>query len=123
MTLQQHFCQCVWLIGAMAGLSGCLSLERAAPPVEQLKGTEGVAERLNLAMARDIYITRCAQCHEVKPVTEHSLPEWEAILPKEAEKAHLNAAEAESVRAYVLQVLRNGPAPEVKALDKGKGQL
>lgn len=123
MTLSPHLLRSTWLFAAVAGLSSCLSLEKAAPPVEQLRGKEGVAERFKLAQGREIYITRCAKCHSVEPVTKYSVQHWEEVLPEMAEKTHLTAVEAESVRAYVLQVLRSGPAPEVLRQDKPQGKL
>ena len=96
------------LLAAVLALAACVSLEQSAPPVEMLSGG---ADRSTLQAGREIYITRCAKCHAVEPVTKYSLKEWTEIMPEMAEKTHLNPAETEAVLAYVRkahQVARKG---------------
>lgn len=88
-----------------SALAACVSLEQSAPPVEMLAGGGNHAA---LNTGRDIYITRCAKCHTVEPVTKYSLKEWGEILPDMAERSHLSAADAQSVTAYVHEVLASG---------------
>ena len=88
-----------------SALAACVSLEQSAPPVEMLAGGGNHAA---LNTGRDIYITRCAKCHTVEPVTKYSLTEWNKILPDMAERSHLSAADTQSVTAYVHQVLASG---------------
>ena len=97
------------LLLIVAALAGCVSLEKAAPPVALLgvtdsRGTSGALER-----GRLIYITRCAKCHSVEPVTKYSRREWDEILPEMAAKTKLNASDDAAVRSYVLAVLARGP--------------
>ena len=64
-----------------------------------------------LLLGREIYITKCAKCHSVEPVTRYPLAQWEhEILPEMNEETNLNAEEAAAVRAYVLAVLKSQPA-------------
>ena len=64
-----------------------------------------------LLHGREIYITKCAKCHSVEPVTKYPLAQWEYdILPEMNEETNLDAEEAAAVRAYVLAVLKSQPA-------------
>ena len=89
------------LLLAVLSIAACVSLEQAAPPVAQLGG----ADHSQLYMGREIYITRCAKCHSVEPVTKYSLQHWVDIMPKMARKTHLNEAETAAVLAYVTKVI------------------
>jgi mono/diheme cytochrome c family protein len=90
----------------------CVSLEQAAPPVNTLaQSTSAGAKSGQLALGREIYITRCAKCHSVEPVRKYPRDQWEReIIPEMAEETNLNASETEAVRAYVLAVLASPPA-------------
>lgn len=96
-----------------AALSGgsCISLEQAAPPVEMLPMSARMGTSPQLLHGREIYITKCAKCHSVEPVTKYPLAQWEReILPEMNEETNLSAEEAAAVRAYVLAVLKSQPA-------------
>ena len=93
-------------LAVLAG-AGCMTLEQAAPPVALLHPQAGGGNLTSLALGRDIYVTKCAKCHSVEPVTNYSLAKWDEILPKMAEKTKLVTGEADAVRAYVFAVLKN----------------
>lgn len=93
------------LLAALTGAS-CVTLEQAAPPVALLNPALVQKQSANLALGRDIYVTRCAKCHSVEPVTNYSREKWEQeIIPEMAEETNLTLSETEAVRAYVLAVL------------------
>lgn len=97
------------LCAALSG-SACVSLEQAAPPVEALPMQVRTGPSSQLLLGRELYITKCAKCHSVEPVTKYPLEQWEhEILPEMNEETNLNAEEAAAVRAYVLTVLRSQP--------------
>ncbi|MEZ5302389.1 MAG: hypothetical protein R3F11_17410 [Verrucomicrobiales bacterium] len=91
------------LIGLAAALavSGCVTVDQLAPPTSALPGAGGG----NLALGRQIYVTKCAKCHAVEPVKKYSRAEWAEIMPEMAEETKLNAAETAAVTAYVEAVL------------------
>lgn len=98
------------LLAALTGGS-CVSLEQAAPPVAMLAPAMASRNNAQLSQGRDIYVTRCAKCHSVEPVTKYSRAKWEEdIIPEMAEETNLTASEADAVEAYVLAVLENPPA-------------
>lgn len=93
------------LLAALTGVS-CVSLEQAAPPVALLSPAVTHKSTANLSLGRDIYVTRCAKCHSVEPVTKYSREKWvQEIMPEMAEETNLTAGETEAVTAYVLAVL------------------
>lgn len=107
-------------LAGMLGLSGCVSLETAAPspakllaaPSTQHQGLNpqsGPAGLTTLALGRDLYVGRCAKCHAVEPVRDYSASEWATLIPDMAERTKLNAAETAAVTAYVHAVLRLPP--------------
>ncbi|MDB6069073.1 MAG: hypothetical protein JWL81_244 [Verrucomicrobiales bacterium] len=106
-------------LAGMAGLSGCVSLDTAAPSTATLLASQSVqgqgpaktstAPVSTLALGRDLYVGRCAKCHAVEPVRDYSPAEWATLIPDMAERTKLNAAETAAVAAYVHAVLRMPP--------------
>lgn len=93
------------LLMATLLMAGCVSIEKIAPPVDQLQ-VSGAANG-SLYEGRNIYITRCAKCHSVEPIKRYTRERWEVkILPKMTKATKLTPEEATSVRNYILAVLR-----------------
>lgn len=90
-----------------AGATGCVSLEQIAPPVGALASSHSV----QVAVGRDLYITKCAKCHAPEPVIRYSAERWKEIIPDMAEETKLTAEETAAVGAYVMAVLRAQSAP------------
>jgi mono/diheme cytochrome c family protein len=86
--------------------TSCVSLEQAAPPPAALPLSSG-ARLGQLDRGRELYVTKCARCHSVEPVTRYSAQEWREIVPDMAQKAKLNSADEAAVDAYVFTVLRS----------------
>lgn len=92
---------------AAALLAGCVSIEKAAPPVAMLAVQPSGAQRTQLERGRTIYITKCAKCHSPEPVTRYSATRWDGILKEMIDETKLDAPESAAVRAYVFAVLGN----------------
>lgn len=88
------------LAALLAALSGCVSLETAAP----VPGPPGSGP---LAEGRALYVGRCAKCHAVEPVLDYSAAEWATIMPDMAERTKLTPRETAAVTAYVASVLQS----------------
>ncbi len=88
-------------------VTGCVSLEQAAPPVAMLGLTTTTSKLASLEQGRNIYITRCAKCHSVEPVQKYSLARWKEILPEMSIKSKLGQQDAIAVSAYVMAVLKS----------------
>ncbi len=96
------------VVAALLGGS-CVSLEQAAPPVATLPLAVRAGSASQLEQGREIYVTKCAKCHQVEPIRNYPRSQWEhEILPDMAEETKLSAGEAAAVRAYVMSVLSSG---------------
>lgn len=94
---------------------GCrtTSVNQLAPPVDQI--TVDPANVGEYQHGREIYITRCARCHEVKPVGAYAAQDWATrIMPKMAARAKLTPEEQETVLAYVLAARESRPMVAVR---------
>jgi hypothetical protein len=90
---------------AAALISGCVSIEKAAPPVETLGVHPSGANRLQLEQGRTLYVTKCAKCHSPEPVKRYLATRWNDILNEMIEETKLDPPESAAVRAYVFAVL------------------
>lgn len=86
-------------MGACLFGAGCQSLEEMAPPV-----TGATANASGLAHGRSLFVTRCATCHGVVPVADHSFAEWQGIVPEMAERSKLTSGEQADILAYLRSV-------------------
>jgi hypothetical protein len=93
---------------AVLVLAGCMSLEQMAPPVDgTLAGfcrRGGDAEALT--RGRDIYLSRCIQCHGLEPVARHSFSDWEMVIPEMADEASLNDQQEKDLTGYIFAARR-----------------
>jgi mono/diheme cytochrome c family protein len=55
-----------------------------------------------LRHGRELFASRCIECHTLPVVTEHSASEWPQLIDEMAGRANLKAAERREVLAYVL---------------------
>ena len=90
---------------AAAAISACVSIEKAAPPVETFTRQLSGAKRAQLQQGRTIYITKCAKCHSPEPVHRYSPTRWEGILAEMIEETKLGEPDAKAVSAYVFAAL------------------
>ena len=91
-------------LGTLPWFSGCMTLEQMAPPVGAeflMVAAQRGMEQTTLEAGREIYLTDCARCHSVEPIGRYSAQYWREILPRMAEEAELDDAEAAAVDAYV----------------------
>ncbi len=94
----------------LLGMVGChtVSVEQLAPPVDQI--TVDPSNVGQYQRGREIYVSRCAKCHAVKPVNAFAAQDWAGrIMPKMAKKAKLTPEEKETVLAYVLAARESQP--------------
>ncbi len=89
-----------------AFVSGCVSTEKAAPPVASFAVPPSGSKRAQLEQGREIYVTKCAKCHSPEPVHRYSPSRWGDILVDMIDEAKLNSAESAAVRAYVFAALK-----------------
>ena len=91
-------------LATLPWFSGCMTLEQMAPPVGAdflMVAAQRGMEQTMLEAGREVYLTDCARCHSVEPIGRYSAEYWREILPRMAEEAELDDAEAAAVDAYV----------------------
>ncbi len=95
-------------LGMFALFSGCMTLEQMAPPVGaefQVVAARHSVDVTTLELGREIYVSDCAQCHSVEPISRYSADHWDSILPKMAKKTLLTRKSTEAVESYVTLAL------------------
>jgi mono/diheme cytochrome c family protein len=97
----------ILVVLTLAALTGCASLDSAAPPVSVLSAA---ADPSVLATGRALYTGRCAKCHAVEPIHDYSASDWARIIPDMAERTKLTPAETAALTAYVKAALTIRPA-------------
>jgi hypothetical protein len=83
-------------------LSGCVSIEKLAPPVTPAMAGSGGASVHELEAGRRIYVGRCASCHSIDPVAKYTAARWRGIVLDMADEAELSAGEEASLLDYLL---------------------
>lgn len=86
-------------------MSGCLTLEQMAPPVDhefQAIALRRGVDSATLELGRRVYLSDCARCHGVEPVARYSVEQWGEILPRMAQESKLDAEHREALEAYVM---------------------
>jgi hypothetical protein len=68
----------------------------AAVPITPVTGS-----LMEMQAGQMIYTTRCAKCHEAKPVDNWTQTEWQPILKSMVRKSKLDSLEDHHVRLYV----------------------
>ena len=110
---QRACCSFVLLLAIAAHGCSHVPVDQAAPVLVPSAGSSATAERLDAGRAVYIGETKCARCHNPKPVYEYTAKDWSgSILPRMAKKAKLTPDEYESVLAYVTAGSQMRPAPQ-----------
>ncbi len=95
------------VVGGVLSLSltGCLTVGQMAPPVDpdftRLATGTGVS-RATLDVGREVYISDCARCHTIEPISRYTADRWNDIISRMGARSKLDETRAEALRAYVL---------------------
>ena len=100
------------ILGVASGIIGCLTIEQMAPPIgpefQAVAADQGV-DQASLEEGRFVYLTDCARCHSVEPISRYSAQQWHELLPRMAREAKLDNRRTAAVTIYVVvahEVLR-----------------
>jgi hypothetical protein len=61
--------------------------------------------------AANLYRAKCGKCHRPYKPSEIERGSWERYFPKMQKRAHLSAAESETIRAHVEKGMPPAPTP------------
>lgn len=95
-------------LGAIACSKKTVSSKSSTPPPNTKKEAVtdipkvDASESEALLAGRKIYTTKCAKCHEAKPVEKWNTASWNGILKSMIPKARLTDEESKQVTAYVM---------------------
>jgi hypothetical protein len=89
-------------------LIGCETASLAPPPVtSQMANTGGRQVSLaTLQQGRNLYVSRCIECHALPAVSSHSATKWPGTVDRMSARASLKPAERDALIDY-LQAVAN----------------
>lgn len=100
--------------------AGCMYPRAASPPasltpaeLEAVKASFPEATDASLTAGRDLFVARCADCHDHPDVMSIPDDEWPGVMKSMGAKAELDADQAASVKRFILAVTaarRKAPA-------------
>jgi hypothetical protein len=75
----------------------------ASPPVsaEFLAAAKTEVAKERLEEGRTLYVTRCAECHDLEMLDSRSISGWKSMVSKMAGKAHLKSNQEELILQYL----------------------
>jgi mono/diheme cytochrome c family protein len=87
----------------MLVLPGCASF---APPPEISpalidNARSDHADAKELAIGRNLFVTRCLECHTLPSVTKHTREEWPHLVTRMSSRANLSAGEQAAIVVYL----------------------
>ena len=102
---QIHALRRLTVVAALALHAGCMTLEQMAPPVGvelQRVAARHQVDVPALEVGRRVYLSDCARCHSVEPISRYSRSRWREILPRMGKESKLSAEEQAALNAYVM---------------------
>ena len=107
----------IGLLWMAASLLGCVSLEQLAPPIGDrvvVIGRDHGFDLNTLSHGRQVYLSRCIQCHNLEPIQRYSQAQWQAIVMEMAVEAKIDTRQTSDLLAYLLTARRVEP-PDPKS--------
>lgn len=81
---------------------------KTAPQVSALSpAARRSAATATLQAGRQVFITRCVECHLLQPIEEHSEAGWHEIIATMAPRAKLTPAERIALETYLTAAKRS----------------
>ncbi len=91
---------------AVLAFAGCESVPSPiAPPVTAAMAKSTGRQQVDLAWlnsGRSAFVSRCAECHALPAVNEHTRAQWPVIVAQMAKRSGLGPEQRENVLAYIL---------------------
>ena len=84
-------------------LVGCETTSTNIPPPVTTAMTKSRNAK-DLNDGRQLFVTRCLDCHSLPVIAEHSTTEWPHLVDKMSGRAHLKPEQRDEIVAYILAV-------------------
>jgi len=108
--MQDHVAIKSALCGLTLGLVGCLSAPAGSssvpPPIPPGGGAPLLTDK-EVALARKLYINKCARCHKFYDPAAYDKAAWQDWMTKMSHKARLKSPQEELLSKY-LEIYRVG---------------
>ena len=108
--MKARVCFLSLLMGAMSLLLASCQMDnsRTAPQITALlPAARGSASTVTLDAGRQVFVTRCVECHLLQPIAKHSETGWHEIIAIMAPRAKLTPTERIALEAYLSAAKRS----------------
>ena len=88
-------------------MAGCQTSSFAPAHVDSAlirAGRAHHADEKMLATGRELFTSRCIDCHTLPSIPRHPASAWPALVDKMAKRADLKPAERDAIVAYIVAV-------------------
>jgi|SRR5947209_9056959 len=90
-------------LAMMIAFEGCETTSSNVPPVTAAMAGDKSKVR-ELRAGRELFLSRCIDCHSLPPIARYSASEWPPLVRKMSGRAHLKAEQRDEIVAYILAV-------------------
>jgi hypothetical protein len=99
---------CVWVLVALV-LTDCAGNRKTAPVPYPAMAASANCSLEKLQQGRGIFVTQCAQCHELVAPADVKTSDWKLVVPGMCWNAGLTRADERLILNYVLAVKKHAP--------------
>ena len=89
------------LVSTVVALSSCETVSSSAPTVASVMVSKD-ADAQFLTQGRNLFVSRCIDCHSLPPISKYSSERWPGLVEKMSGRAHLQPTQRDAIVAYIL---------------------
>ena len=89
------------LLSTLVAFSSCETVSSSAPTVTSIMISKG-ADAQFLTEGRNLFVSRCIDCHSLPPISKYSSERWPGLIEKMSGRAHLQPMQRDAIVAYIL---------------------
>jgi mono/diheme cytochrome c family protein len=110
------------IVGAALAFAGCQTSSFAPPTLDTAiirMGAARHADERTLNAGRDIFVSRCIECHTLPVISRYPASAWPGLVDQMAKRADLKSAERDAIVAYLVAVRETQPPSRVSQAPRG----
>jgi mono/diheme cytochrome c family protein len=89
------------LLSILVAFSSCETVSSIAPTVTPVMLSKD-ADPQFLTEGRNLFVSRCIDCHSLPPISKYSSERWPHLIEKMSGRAHLQPTQRDAIVAYIL---------------------
>jgi hypothetical protein len=89
------------LLLILVAFSSCETVSSSAPTVTSIMVSRD-ADAQFLTEGRNLFVSRCIDCHSLPPIFKYSSERWPGFVEKMSGRAHLQPTQRDAIVAYIL---------------------